>query len=587
MAGNEKLVREGIARAESAGAHIVVFPELTITGYPPEDLLLYPPFIEENQRRLKAIAASVRRTVAIVGYAELATTPQRSVPGPSAASAGIPGGTLFNAAAVLAGGEVVCTYRKVYLPNYGVFDEKRYFAAGTECPVVSLDGVLIGVNICEDIWFPLGPAEVQAAAGAEVIVTLNGSPFEAGKEQTRASLVKGVAARGKAYSVFVNMVGGQDELVFDGGSMVAGPDGQLISRAPLFAEAFTVVDLNVARVRQMREGALPQPAASPQLAEVGAAQRYSIPPLPAAGRLPPLPPASVASMDKTESVYRALVLGTRDYLRKSGFGHVLIGMSGGVDSTLVAVIAADAIGARNVTGVAMPSRFSSEGSLLDAQEVARSLGMDLWTVPIEPAHTAFEEMLAPPYAGTRPNVAEENVQSRIRGNVLMSLSNKFGWLVLTTGNKSEMATGYATLYGDMAGGYAVIKDVPKVLVYELCRWRNAAGPGSPIPQTVMDKAPTAELKFNQTDQDTLPPYRVLDRIIEMYIERRRPIAEIIAAEAGMTGEHADAATVLNVVRMIDRNEYKRRQAPPGVKITGLAFGRDRRLPLASRYRPET
>ncbi len=582
LAGNARIVKERVAEAKRLGADIVAFPELTLPGYPPEDLLLSPDFIAGNEAALRDVAAHVYGIVAVVGFAERANGAM-GVPQAAAAASGLPG-VLHNSAAVLAGGRVAHVYRKVLLPNYGVFDEKRYFTPGNECPVFDINGVKVGFNVCEDIWFPVGPSDVQCAAGAEAIITINGSPYEMGKEDVRAGLVQAVARRNKAFAAYVNMVGGQDELVFDGGSILTGPDGALVALGPMFEEALLVYDLDISLVRRARNGTLPASATANDLRRVGKSSHHSLPHMRPAAR-PILAAPEVCSMGRVESVYRALVLGTKDYFRKTGFKKALIGMSGGVDSTLVCAVAADALGAENVTGVAMPSRFSSENSFLDAAEVCRRLGVKLWTIPIEPAHRAFEGMLAEAYTGAAPNVAEENVQARIRGNVLMSLSNKFGWLVLTTGNKSEMATGYATLYGDMAGGYAVIKDVPKMLVYELCHWRNRVGPGSPVPQSVIDKAPTAELKPNQTDQDSLPPYAVLDRVLEMYVEQRMPIEAIVAAEAARADEHADEVTVRRVAKMVERAEYKRRQAAPGVKITGLAFGRDRRMPLASRWQP--
>ncbi len=591
LAGNARIIKERIEEAKKLGVDIVAFPELTISGYPPEDLLLYQPFIDENKARLRELAKSVDGIVAVVGFPEqILRSPQTTVRGKSPERHELVP-ELFNAAAVLTGNRVAHVYHKRDLPNYGVFDEKRYFSTGGQpCPVYDMDGTKFGVNICEDIWSPYGPSEVQAAGGAEVIITINGSPYTVHKDIVREKLITDIAVRNRVYVAYVNMVGGQDELVFDGGSRVVGPDGDLITEGPFFEEALIVLDLDIERVRRARRetprearkckdewcGTTDGPSADD-------AKTYPVP-LPKTVSKPVIPAPVVRSMSEVESIYRALVVGTRDYLRKSGFSKALIGMSGGVDSTIVAVIAADAIGAENVTGVAMPSRYSADQSLDDATEVCRRLGMELLNIPIALAHDAFDQMLAPAYASAPANVAEENVQSRIRGNVLMSLSNKFGAIVLTTGNKSEMATGYATLYGDMAGGYAVIKDVPKTLIYQLCDWRNGTGPGSPIPQSVIDRPPTAELKPGQLDQDSLPPYPVLDRVLEMYVERRMPIKEIVASEATRDGERADPETVLKVVRMVDRNEYKRRQAPPGVNISGMAFGRDRRLPLASKWR---
>ncbi len=560
LRGNTELVKDWIDRAASLGADLAAFPELTLTGYPPEDLVLYPSFVAENKRLLRELAQCVQHNAAIVGFVDEAD------------------GRLFNASALLANGEVQGVYHKLHLPNYGVFDERRYFEPGTVCPVVDLGRCLIGLNICEDIWQTAGPSEVQCQAGAELIVNINGSPFEIDKRNTREGLVTAAAGRNRAFVAYVNQIGGQDELVFDGGSMIAGPDGTVMASSPQFEEDLLVIDLDIEQVRAARR-------ASPVVGLGGLAttETWQVH-APKPKNRPALPPPRIAEADILDVIYSAVVVGTGDYVRKTGFGKVAVALSGGVDSSLVAAVAVDALGAPNVVGVSMPSRFSSEGSRTDAAELARRLGIELWNVPIEPGHTAFEEMLAPYFAGTESGVAEENVQARIRGNLMMAISNKYGWLVLTTGNKSEMATGYATLYGDMAGGFAVIKDVPKTLVYELARRRNESGPGAPIPQTVIDKPPSAELRPDQLDEDSLPPYTVLDRILEMYVEQRLPVQDIIDSERSIDGERADEATVRRIAGLVDRNEYKRRQAAPGVKITGLAFGRDRRLPLASQYR---
>jgi NAD+ synthase (glutamine-hydrolysing) len=574
--GNARLALQGIEKAVAARADLVAFPELTITGYPPEDLVLHRQFVAANKAVLEKIARAAAGVVVIIGFVDGLEANDRPA---------------RNAAALLADRRVVHIYHKIRLPNYGVFDEQRYFSPGVECPVFELAGSMVGMNICEDVWTDVGPSEVQCAAGAEVIVNINASPYEMGKLEVRRRLVRGIATRNSAYAVYVNQVGGQDELVFDGGSMVYSPDGQPLVIAKQFEEDFVVVDLDLSAVERARKSAGSRPRPDPEtLGRVGRAVRLPFD-LPASwnGRPPaPAPPLRELMAEDAE-VYQALVAGTRDYFAKTGFRHALVALSGGIDSAFTATVAVDALGKQNVTGLSLPSRYSSEGSMSDAADLARRLGIEMWTVPIEPGHRAFEEMLGRIFEGTAPNLAEENVQSRIRGNVTMTIANKFNWLVLTTGNKSEMATGYATLYGDMAGGFAVIKDVPKTLVYRLSNYRNRAartsGEVPPIPQASIDKAPSAELKPDQTDQDTLPPYPVLDRLLERYIEKRQPVAEILAAEAALPEPRADEATVRRVIGMVDRNEYKRRQAPPGIKITGLAFGRDRRLPIASRYRP--
>ena len=562
--GNVRLAADAIERARNLGADLVALPELTITGYPPEDLILRPGFIRDNRAALDELASQVSGILAIVGFV----------------GGGVDGEPARNSAALLWGGGIAYIYNKIVLPNYGVFDERRYFEPGGECPVFDIAGVKAAVNICEDVWQNPGPSEAQCAAGAEVIVNINGSPYWRGKHETRHEIVSGLARRNRAHVLYVNQVGGQDELVFDGGSSVYGPDGELIAEATRFEVELLVADLEFDDAVRRNEGE----DGEEDSAAVGIAVTLPVSFSAAQGKRPALESSRPAPLEEEAEVYKALVLGTRDYLAKTGFKKVLIAISGGVDSALTAAIAVDAIGAENLVGVSMPSRYSSEGSVLDAKELADRLGIPMWTLPIEPAHAAFEEMLHDQLEGTEPNTAEENVQARIRGVAMMTLSNKFGWLVLTTGNKSEMATGYATLYGDMAGGFAVIKDVPKTLVWRLCEYRNRVGPGTPIPQEVIDKPPSAELRPDQLDEDSLPPYEVLDRIIERYAEQQMSVEEIVKLEAGEAGPAADEETVRRMVRLIDLNEYKRRQAPPGVKITGLAFGRDRRLPIASRYR---
>ncbi len=562
--GNTARIIELIEEARARHADLVAFPELAITGYPPEDLLFKPSFLADSAVALERVAAATRGIAAVVGCPDILASQN----------------DLSNAAAIINDGRILDWYRKMYLPNYGVFDEDRYFRRGEECPVYVINGTPVGVGICEDIWYPIGPIAVQREAGAEVIVNINASPFHAGKAGQRERMIATRAADHGVFVAYLNAVGGQDELVFDGASVICSPDGSVIARGPAFEDSLIVADLNVESVFRQR---LRDPRARKEnlqiLSKVGQAGVTKVSEHRLSDRKQ-AQPSLCRPLEDTEEVYQALVVGTRDYVRKSGFGRALIGLSGGIDSALTATVAADALGAENVVGVTMPSRYSSEGSVADSQELANNLGVSLWRIPIEPAHLAFTEMLAAHFAGTEANVAEENVQARIRGNVLMTISNKFGWLVLTTGNKSEMAMGYATLYGDMAGGFAVLKDVPKTLVYELCRWRNErTGNGLPlIPQAVLDKPPSAELRPDQTDQDTLPPYDLLDPIIKAYVEDDYGYAEMVAM-----GHRPE--WVQQVISAVDRNEYKRRQAPPGVKITPRAFGKDRRLPIVNRYRP--
>ncbi|MCH8051808.1 MAG: NAD+ synthase [Chloroflexi bacterium] len=553
LAGNERKILEAMAWAEDQGADVLLLPELAITGYPPEDLVLREGFVTENLAVLDRLAAASGRVAAVVGFVDRLAA--------GVIDDDVVKRDVANAAAVLAQGAIRGIYHKELLPNYGVFDEARYFAESRD-PVRlwMMSGVTTGVSICEDIWSPDGPPSVQAASGAAVLLNINGSPYHIGKGEERAALLRDEAVRSGAVVAYLNTVGGQDELVFDGGSIVLDPSGELAARAVMFDEDLLVHDIEVPEVA---------PAAGHTFVSGSTA----------ADR-PPVEPRVESPPPYEAEVYQALVTGTRDYLGKTGFSKVLVALSGGIDSSLVAVVAVDALGAENVIGIGMPSRYSSEGSIKDAQDLADNLGVRFLVVPIEPAHAAYLSMLERPFAdlnGGAEGTAEENIQSRIRGNLIMALSNKFGWIVLTTGNKSEFATGYATLYGDMSGGYAVIKDVPKTLVYRLARYRNSVGQRPVIPESVITKPPSAELKPGQLDQDSLPPYEVLDAIIEEYVEKDRGVAEIVAMGH-------DEATVKRVVRMIDVTEYKRRQSPPGVKITPKAFGRDRRLPIAHRYR---
>ncbi len=558
--GNTALMLSYLEQAREYQADLIAFPEMATTGYPPEDLLFKTSFLRDNVAAMEKVVASARGIAVVVGYVDLAND-------------------ISNAAALGHEGQVIDTYRKMYLPNYGVFDEDRYFRRGDTCPVYVINGVGVGVNICEDVWYPVGPIAVQRDAGAELIVNINASPFHSGKRAYREKMIATRAADNELFVAHLNAVGAQDELVFDGASVVCDMSGEVITRGPAFQESLVLVDLDIEAVFRTRlRDPRPRKENPTILREIGRSRVLQVSRFHSKQR-PPLPePDGVTGMDEVEEVYHALVLGTRDYLGKSGFKKAMIGLSGGIDSALTATVAVDALGKDNVVGIAMPSRYSSEGSVSDAKELSSNLGIDLWTVPIEPAHLAFADMLDPYFQDTEPNVAEENVQARIRGNVLMTISNKFGWMVLTTGNKSEMAMGYATLYGDMAGGFAVIKDVPKTLVYQLCQWRNRHGtPPDAIPQSIIDKPPSAELKEDQLDQDSLPPYDVLDPVVRAYVEEDYSYQEMV--EMGF-----DPQVVRQVISLVDRNEYKRRQAPPGVKITPRAFGKDRRLPIINRYR---
>jgi NAD+ synthase (glutamine-hydrolysing) len=557
LAGNEQTIQDRIARARELQADIVAFPELAVPGYPPEDLLLKPSFVAANLACLKRIAELTSGITAIVGFVDRADD-------------------LYNAAAVLHEGRVAAVYHKAYLPNYAVFDEDRYFRAGERPLVFSLGQVTVGINICEDIWHPAGPTKLQALAGAQLVVNISSSPYHVGKGITRERMLATRAADNVVCLAFCNLVGGQDELVFDGGSVVFDERGELVARGRQFAEDLLVADLDLTAVfRQQLHDPRRRQERTRQAAE--AVHRVELTPINSRPEQAAVPPSIVPLLEPADEIYQALVLGTGDYVRKNGFREVVIGLSGGVDSSLTAAVAVDALGPEKVVGVFMPSRYSSVESREDATQLAENLGIRFLTVPIDETFQAYLEMLAEPFAGLDQDVTEENIQARIRGNILMALSNKFGWLVLTTGNKSEMSVGYATLYGDMAGGFAVIKDVPKMRVYELAEYINASEDRAVIPQRVLYKAPTAELRPDQRDEDSLPPYRVLDPILHAYVEEDRGLEEIIALGF-------DADTVSEVLSMVDRAEYKRRQAPPGVRITPRAFGKDRRLPITSHYR---
>jgi len=558
LEGNARLVIDWMGRAREQGADVVCFPELVLTGYPPEDLVLKRSFVRDNLKQLDRVTKATSGITAVVGFVD-------------------DDGAIFNAAAVMHDGELRAVYHKVFLPNYGVFDEQRYFEPGHRCPMLEVDGVRIGVSVCEDCWYPSGPMAWEAHHGAELLININGSPYHAGKRAEREAMVAERAATYGAFVAYVNTVGGQDELVFDGNSVVYGPRGEVLAHAASFVEELLVCDVDIEAARRVRPvEKIRYEAEGAERLELLVSEVPLNRPAGASDVKPPIAVRKAEPLEGAEEIYSAVVLGTHDYIRKQDFEKVVIGLSGGVDSALTAAIACDALGPENVIGVRLPSRHTSAESLEDAGLVAELLGMQLQDYSIEPPHRGFEEVLAPAFEGTTPGIAEENVQPRIRATILYALSNKFGYIVLSTGNKSELATGYGTLYGDMAGGYAVLKDITKTTVYELCRYRNSLSPA--IPERVLTKAPSAELKPDQKDTDSLPPYDVLDPILRGYIE------EDLSPEELVTAGH-DAATVAKVVRLVDRSEYKRRQAPPGVKITPRAFGRDRRLPIVNRYSP--
>ena len=569
LEGNTQKILTYMQQAHAAGSHIVCIPELALTGYPPEDLLLKPGFVAAQLRKLDELISASRDLpglTSVIGFVDRDHD-------------------IYNAAAIIQEGKLYGTYHKHYLPNYGVFDENRYFQAGRKAPIFLINGVHVGINICEDVWYPSGPMTLQAHAGAEVIVNINGSPYYAGKGIFREEMLATRAADNGVIVVYLNMVGGQDELVFDGDSMVFNEQGALIARAREFAEEMLIVDLDTASVfrsrlhdpRRRQERLQEDSNVVPiiKISDERSHESLLEPPIHPLGA----PQRIELKMEPLEEIYAALVLGTRDYVHKTGFKKALIGLSGGIDSSLTASIAVDALGAENILGISMPSGYSSESSKTDAQELAENLGIEFLTIPIEETFRTSLKMLKPAFGESDPGLAGENLQARIRGNILMSISNKFGAIVLTTGNKSEMATGYCTLYGDMAGGFAVLKDVLKTLVFELSVYRNTLGEKPVIPETVIEKPPSAELRPEQKDTDSLPPYKILDPILKAYAEDDRSFEEILAMGF-------ESKTVERVMRLVDLSEYKRRQAPPGVKITTRAFGRDRRLPITNRYRDQ-
>jgi len=596
ISGNEQKILDGIAAAVQAGAQLVLFGELAVTGYPPEDLLLKEHFLADARTAVQRIASETREIVALVGFPERADD-------------------VYNACAVLADGSVQAVYRKVFLPNYGVFDEQRYFQPGPGGAVLDLGELTVGLTVCEDIWEPGPPASDEALAGATLLVNVSASPYHAGKGSERELMLIQRARDNVAAVAFCNIVGGQDELVFDGHSLVIDHEGSVLARASQFTEQLLVATIDPAAARGVR---LRDPRHRPAIRQAHPAvrllARLDLPAASGRSRLPGSPVAGARvlggpvaePLERRAEVYAALVLGLRDYVRKNGFAHVVMGVSGGIDSALVAVIAIDALGAERVSAAVMPSPYSSPETQCDARRLAARLGIEVLELPIGDAMAAYESMLAGVFEATQPDLTEENLQARIRGNLLMALSNKFGWLVLTTGNKSELAVGYSTLYGDSAGGFAVLKDCPKTLVYELARYRNAVSgpvaglpagdagaipgpadhagaiPGPPadhggaIPQSIIDRAPSAELRPDQLDADSLPPYEILDPILDGYIEAD------LGREA-LTLRGFEPADIDRVITLVDRAEYKRRQAPPGIKISMRAFGRDRRVPITNRY----
>ncbi len=561
LAGNEQKIKDTIQKAREFQADLIAFPELAIPGYPPEDLLLRPQFVQDNINCLQRIVPATQGITAIVGFANREQD------------------KLFNAAAILADGKWIDVYHKIHLPNYGVFDEKRYFEAGHRPLILELNDIKIGVSICEDIWIQNSVIETQAlSTGAEIILNISSSPYHSGKVEERENLLKHNAVNNRALVCYVNLIGGQDELVFDGNSLVVNEQGEILARGKQFEEDLIVIDLDVAALPQIR-------SADPSYQQ--RRQQFEPPfkielvdlPMTSRGQAPKKPIITRAKVDRLDpiaEIYQALVLGTRDYVRKNGFKKVVLGLSGGIDSALTAAIAVEALGAENVIGVSMPSVFSSQGSLDDAAQLAKNLNIKNLVIPIQDTFEAYQTMLRETFAGLPFDIAEENIQARIRGNIIMALSNKFGWLALSTGNKSEISVGYCTLYGDMAGGFAVIKDVPKTLVYQLAKKLNETLGRDIIPQSTMTKPPSAELRPNQKDEDSLPPYDILDPILAEYVEKDASVEEIVALGF-------DEAIVRKVIRLVDQSEYKRRQGAPGVKITPRSFGKDRRMPITNRY----
>ncbi len=558
LEGNSKKIIQYVDKAKKMGVELICFPELAVTGYPPEDLLLKPQFIEDNLKALKKIISKTENLTAIVGFVDK-------------------NGEIYNSAAIIHDKKLIDVYHKINLPNYGVFDEYRYFQPGEKVPVYQLGELVFGVNICEDIWYPEGPAKAQALAGeVELIINISSSPYHLGKWKEREKMLSTRANDGRVFLLYNNLVGGQDELVFDGMGMIFSPQGKTLFRGKQFEEDLIIADLDLDEVFRTR---LQDSKWRKERVRVKSetVNKIVITEKVKKTKKPKIRRIGVEVLDPIAEVYKALVLGTKDYIRKNGFSRVVLGLSGGIDSALVTVIAKDALGKKNIISVFMPSAYTSERSYTDARRLARNSGIRFINLPIEKILKSYISTLSSGFKGKKPDVTEENLQARIRGNLLMALSNKFGWLVLTTGNKSELAVGYSTLYGDMAGGFVVLKDIPKTLVYKLARYRNSLEKKEIIPEDILKREPTAELKPGQKDTDTLPPYPILDPILKSYVEEDKGFKEI--KDSGF-----DEKTISRVISMVDRSEYKRRQSPPGIKITPRAFGKDRRLPITNKYR---
>ncbi|MBI4686920.1 MAG: NAD+ synthase [Nitrospirae bacterium] len=557
LRGNVKKIVSRSKKARAMKADIIAFPELAVTGYPPEDLLLKPQFVEDNIAALDNIIAASKGIITVTGFVDKKNKDTHGI---------------CNAAAVISDCKLIDVYHKKHLPNYGVFDEYRYFQPGSRYPVYEVCGVHIGINICEDIWHEEGPVRIQALSGADVIININASPYHMDKASFREQMISKRATDNNVLIIYVNMVGGQDELVFDGGSFVADRTGSVVVRARQFKEDLIFFDVNIKKLKAARKPGIKKIKLPHGEGIVRKKIDFLI-----SGKKPLINLRKSFRASLIEEVYNALLLGTRDYVEKNGFKGVIIGLSGGVDSSLVAAIAVDAIGSANVHGLFMPSPYTSKESREDAYKLAKNLGIKIMDIPVNSIFKSYLKALLKGFKGMKADITEENIQARIRGNILMAFSNKFGWLVLTTGNKSEMSVGYATLYGDMAGGFAVIKDVPKTMVYDICEWKNEKEGSDVIPKRVLWKEPTAELRPNQRDTDTLPPYPVLDPVLKAYVEEDKTFGEII-------NMGCDIECAKKIIGMVDHSEYKRRQAPPGIKITPRAFGKDRRFPITNKYR---